>query len=405
MYRPGQILFQKDFYFQIVNQKVIEEVSNLTQKLYEEFYKQNKLLVTIYSFIFIFLIVDLISLLITLSSNGVFKKKSEDSSYWELILPIFIEWFITIGFYINFKIRKKKLKSKVKQIIDERKKLFKCYNSERSERIIEILKLQGRHFKNSYFEKLLETILLVFIPIIIKSIIFRKIAFKVMFSISSTLFYGYDIIFELIKMIIRLKKQIIYNKELYTNKNDNCYNSINNAESNNNNQENNVQDNNLTLEDIDININDNYIFERNKKLKSYISENYFNISFLVIKSFMGILFIIYFTRIGEKLDDKANSTTWIMLFIPCYISFLPILLFCIFHSLSLYSIFKGKIWIPIITLIPCYFVFVANCVIIPLKLDNKINFHESFITIFFVIGTIFLIIHITILNKYKKSNI
>ena len=45
-----------------------------------------------------------------------------------------------------------------------------------------------------------------------KSIIFRKIAFKVMFSISSTLFYGYDIIFELIKMIIRLKKQIIYNK-------------------------------------------------------------------------------------------------------------------------------------------------------------------------------------------------
>ena len=374
----------------------------MTQKLYEKFYKQNKLLVTIYSFIFIFLIVDLISLLISLSANGVFKQKFEDSSYWELMLPIIIEWFITFGFFINFKIRKRKLNSKVKQLIEERKKNFKCYNNERMEKILEILKLQGRHFKNTYFEQLLITILLVFIPILIKSFIFRKIAFKVIFSVSATLFYGYDIIFELIKIIIKMRKQSIYNKELKNKKKENCYNSINNMESSNS-QENNVQDNNITLEDIDININDNYIYERNNKMKSIISENYLNISFLVMKSFMGILFILYFTRIGEKLDDKASSTTWIILFIPCYISFFPILLFCIFHSLSLYTIFKGKIWIPIITLFPSYFVFVANCVIIPLKLDNKINFREYYITIFFIIGTIFLIIHLTILNKYKKS--
>ena len=137
-------------------------------------------------------------------------------------------------------------------------------------------------------------------------------------------------------------------------------------------------------------------------MKSLLSENYLNISFLVAKCFMSILFIIYFTRIGETLDDKTSSTTWVILFIPCYISFLPVLLFCIFHSLALYSSFKERIWIPIITIFPCLFVFIGNCVIIPLKLDNKINFHEALITVFFAIGTIFLLIHLYILYKHKK---
>ena len=102
------MLFQKDYYFNIVNQKVLENIANLTQKLYEEFYKQNKCLILIYIFIFIVLVVDLSSLLITLSSNSEYKKKAVKSSSWQLIFPLIVEWIITIGFYINFKIRKKK---------------------------------------------------------------------------------------------------------------------------------------------------------------------------------------------------------------------------------------------------------------------------------------------------------
>ena len=102
------MLFQKDYYFHIVNQKVLENIANLTQKLYEEFYKQNKCLILIYIFIFIVLVVDLSSLLITLSYNSEFKKKPVKSSSWQIILPLIVEWIITIGFYINFKIRKKK---------------------------------------------------------------------------------------------------------------------------------------------------------------------------------------------------------------------------------------------------------------------------------------------------------
>ena len=138
MYSPGQILYQKDFYFQIINQKVIEKISILTNKLYSEFYKQNKLLVTIYSLSFLFLVVDLTSLLLTLSAKGVFNKQGNNSSSWVLILPIIIEWFISLGFYINFQIRKKKLKKKVKQIIDDKRNRLKCYNKERASKLAKI---------------------------------------------------------------------------------------------------------------------------------------------------------------------------------------------------------------------------------------------------------------------------
>ena len=380
----------------------MEKISILTQKLYEEFYKQNKSLITIYCITFLLLVVDLTSLLITLYTRGVLKKKTENSPSWVLALPCIIYWFITLGFYINFRVRKKKLKIKIKKLLEEKKNSIKCYNNERSIKISKILKLQGRQFKNSYFENLLITILLFLLPIIIKNYIFIKINFKTIFSVSASLFYGYDIIFVLINIIIKTRKRRLYNQKLMSNDIKNPYNSICIGDLNSN-QDNNEQDNNVSLEDIDINVNDSAIYERNRKMTSIIGEKYLNISFLVLKSFMGILFIIYFTRIGEKLDDKTSSTTWVILFIPCYILFLPVILFCIFHCLSLYSNFKNKIWIPIITIFPCIFAFVANSVVIPLKLDNKITFHETFITVFFAMGTVFLLIHLYVINKYKKS--
>ena len=390
----------------MVNQRILEEISILAQNLYEEFYKQNKSLINIYSFTFLLLVIDLTSLLISLYTEGVLRKENEDAPSWVLVLPCIIQWFITFGFYVNFKIRKKKLKYKIKKLLEERKRSIKCYNVERAKRISKILKLQGKHFKNTYFENLLITILLVFLPIIIKNYIFTKINYKTIFSVSASLFYGYDCIFLLINIIIKTRKRRIYNRDLIKKNINNSYNSISNADNNNNNQEkqeNNEQDNNVSLEDIDINVNDNVIYERNRKMTTIIGEFYLNIAFLILKTFLGILFIIYFTKVGEKLDDKTSATSWVILFIPCYILFLPVLLFCIFHCLALYSQFKKKIWIPIVTIFSCFFTFVANSVIIPLKLDNKITLHETFVTSFFGIGTIFLLIHLYIINKYKKS--
>ena len=392
IYRPGQILFQKEFYFQIVNQKISEKISNLAQKLFDEFYKQNKYLITIYVFSFLILVIDLTSLLISLNSAGIFKDKINGFNSWVLVLPVLIEWFITLGFYISFRYRLKKLKKKIKKLITDKKNRLKCYNEENSELLFKSLKFQGKHFKNSKFKNLLKSILLFLFPIVIKTAIFKNVRFKDIFSASASLIYGYNYIFDLIKLIIKKRKQCLYMNKLL--KITNGYKSINNSETRNV-----EQDNNISLDDIDLNVNDNDIYERNSKMKATLGENYLNISFMVIKGILGILFIIYFTTIGEKLDGVNNSCTWIVLFIPYYICFLPALLFCLLHCFSLYSIYQKKIWKVIITIFPCFFTFVSNCVIIPLKLENRITLNSCFITVIFIVGTIFLLLHLLVLNK------
>ena len=92
--------------------------------------------------------------------------------------------------------------------------MIQCYNNERRRKILKIFKLQGRHFKNSYFENLLITILLFLFPIIIKNVIFKSLSFKEILCVSACLFYGYTIIYELIYLIIKTKKRREYNSKL-----------------------------------------------------------------------------------------------------------------------------------------------------------------------------------------------
>lgn len=336
------------------------------------------------------------SLLISLNGTGVFKDKINSLNSWILVLPILIEWFITLGFFISFKFRSKRLKKNIKKLIIDKKNRLKCYNEEGCELLFKSLKLQGRHFKNSKFKNLLKSILLFLFPIVIKTAIFKNVGFKEIFTVSASLFYGYNFIFDFIKLLIKKRKQCLYRHKLNLEKINYSYKSINMSDNHSSSQEDN---NNISLDDIDINLNDNAIYERNNKMTAKLGENYLNISFMVIKSILGILFIIYFSTIGEKLDGINNSCTWIVLFIPAYICFLPTLLFCILHCFSLYSIFQRKIWKVIVTIIPCFIAFIANCVIIPLKLENRITLHPFFITVFFIVGTIFLLLHLLVLNK------
>ena len=357
-------------------------------------------MINIYIFSFLILVIDLTSLLINLNGAGIFKKKVTSLNSWVIIFPLLIEWFITLGFFISFKIRVKKLKRKIKQLINDQKKYLKCYNKKNSDRLFKSLKLQGRHFRNSKFKNLLKSILLFLFPIIIKTAIFKDVSYEQIFSVSASLFYGYNFIFDLIQLIIKRRKQCKYKDKLISESLNNPYKSIDADINHSNIQENNnEQDNNISLDDIEFNINDNVIYERNSKMTSKLGEQYLNISFMVIKGILGLLFITYFNTIGEKLDGKKNSCSWIILFIPFYICIVPSLLFCILHILSLHSIFKGKIWKVIVTLFPCLFSFIVNCVIIPLKLENRISLNSSFITIFFVIGTIFFFLHLLVLNK------
>ena len=69
--------------------------------------------------------VDLTSLLISLKNAGAFKEKIDSLNPWILVLPILIEWFITLGFYISYKFRLKTLKKKIKKLIIDKKKNVK----------------------------------------------------------------------------------------------------------------------------------------------------------------------------------------------------------------------------------------------------------------------------------------
>ena len=371
------------------------------QNLYDEFYKQNKFLINIYIFTFLILVLDLTSLLINLNSSNKFKQKAQNFNSWIFVSPLLIEWFITLGFFINFRHRTKKLKSKIKILIDDKKKMLKCYREENAHIIFKSFKFQGRHFKNTKFKNLLKSILLFLLPIILRTAVFRNAGYKEIFTVSASLFYGYNILIETLHFIIKKRKQCNYNKKLSSEILNNSYKSINVNDSNSYFHENIEQDNNdgICLNDIDINLNHNEIFERNIKLKSKLGENYLDISFFVVKCLVGILFVMYFSTIGEKLDDNNGSCTWIVLFIPFYIFCFISFFFCILHCLSLYSIFKEKIWKPVLTLLPCIITFISNCFIIPLKLENRITLHSSFITVFFTAGTIFFLLHLLVLNK------
>ena len=274
--------------------------------------------------------------------------------------------------------------------------MLKYYTEENSNFILKSFKFQGRHFKNTKFKNLLKSILLCLLPIILRTAVFRNAGYKEIFTVSASLFYGYIIISESIHFGVKKRKQCLYNKKLSNEILNNSYKSINANDSNFNFQDNNDR---ICLDDIDINLNSNEIFERNAKLKSNLGENYLDISFFVVKCLVGILFIMYFSTIGEKLDDNKGSCTWIILFIPFYIFCFISLFFCILHCLSLYSIFKDKIWKPVLTILPCIITFISNCVIIPLKLENRITLHSAFITVLFTAGTIFFLLHLLVLNK------
>jgi len=364
---------------------------------------------------FIFIIIDLLSFLISFNVGGIspneenegINDEKKNSNTWILILPLLTEWLITLGFYVYLNKRKNVIKTKIKKLISDRKNSIKCYTKERAKQFRKTLKLQEKNFSHSYFENFLFNVLLYIFPILLKLILFKNLGFKVIFCFVAVVFYGYDIIFDLIKFFFKKRQKRKFNNELLKDdKNKNKYKSINIIIDNPNNSLNLNEDNNVSLGEIEININnmnENTIYERNKKMTSKFGETSFDISFLIIKLVLEILFIIYETRIGEKFDDPNSSCSWTLLFIPFYLCLLPVLLFCILHCLSLTRVFKEKVWLPILTVIPCLLSFTVNCVIIPLKLDKKVSLHDSVIPIIFLIGTIFLIVHLLVLRKYKKA--
>ena len=141
------------------------------------------------------------------------------------MLPLLTMWSITLGFYIHLKKRKTTIKNKIKNLILEKKGSIKCYTKGRAEQFRNTLKLQEKNFSHSYFENFLFSVMLYLFPILLKLIFFKNLSFKVIFCITAVLYYGYDIIYEIIKFFYVLNQRRKYNKE-FLNDGKNSYKSI-----------------------------------------------------------------------------------------------------------------------------------------------------------------------------------
>ena len=258
-----------------------------------------------------------------------------------IIFPSFVEWIITIIFYCLFKKKHKEVKKEVKEVINTYKNKMKYAIDTNINKLCKKLKLKALYYENNTFEDYLQGIIVFFIPIALKVIIFKKISNK---------------------------NNLHYFERKYPG------------------------NNGVSL-----------IKKNIQNFSSIISEGYMNFSFFFLKIFFGILFVLYFNQIGEKLDDPIKGCSWKILFIPIYISFAPIIAFSIIHCISLYSYFKGKTWFLIFTLFPCIIAFIANGIAIPMLLEKRIEISPYIIPILFFSGTFFLGIHIKIFST--KSNV
>ena len=333
-------------------------------------------MVILYIFSFFIIGVDCSSFFISMNENKVFGKSKKQ--IWILLIPGLIEWIITLLSLIYYKYKLRVIKKQVMEIIEGCKSNMICANDDNIKSLFKKLSLRTKYYKNDIFEKCLILIIVFFIPIILKIIVFPKYKYKKFFSICSLIIFGIIFFSSLIQLIIIKLKSYCQMKK-----------------------------NNLKyfLEKYPLKEKIIGIKNYTKKNKTCISEIFMNITFFIVKGFLFFLFIIYFSQIGDKLDDPINGSSWIYLFIPMYICFIPLLLYSILHCISLYKIFKGKIWIIIITIIPCNFSFIINSVLIPMILDNRISITYYSIPIIFSIGTLFFGIHIKIVNsklrKYK----
>ena len=372
----------------MINQKILEKISRQAEKINIEFYKNNKMIMIVYTFTFL-IFIDIESLLIVIYIVNLSKTKPKiNQKKLEILIPSIIEWFVTLGFLICFKIREKRFNKSIISLVKKKQKKIKIYNEESIQNFIKNLKLQIGQMKNKKFEKITTSILIIFCPFLIKTI-FKSMGYKETFTLSSSLFYCYILMTSIIDLVIKYYKRFHLKKML------NSIPPIKNDNDNNNN-------NKKMPPNYIINNNEIELCEKNNESRSHFSETFLNITFFLGKVLVGVLFIVYFLNIGLKLDNETNSCSWIVLFIPCYICILPIFLYYILHILSLYSVFRSYIFVPVLTLFPTVFGSAINFVILPLRLENRISVNPYIIPAFFFLATIFLGIHLIVLKKYKK---
>ena len=342
-----------------------------TDKIYTDFYETNKRIVIIYFFSFLIIALDLFALFIALSINEVFKISSNGHA-WYLFSPFIFEWVVSIVMLIVYRCRVKEVKRKVMNIVLENKNKIKNPSKENLKAICKKLRLRTKYCKHNVFENCVQGIIIFFVPVFLKITVFKDSTYHTIFLTASSLFYGSLFVTNMIKI---LRKKCKKSKQYECNNID------------------------YFKKKYPLNPKVIEIAKTIEKYKSTLSETALNFLFFIGKLLIGFLFIVYFSEIGGKIDDPVNGNSWITLFIPFYIMFVPLIGYTILHLCSLVTLFKGKMWFVALSIIPCTLSFITNSILIPLRMENRIGISAYWFPGLFTVGTVFLALHMFIVSR------
>ena len=363
-------LFNKNFYFEIKNLKKIKEIILISDQIYMKTYKFLERLVAFFYFSFVVLVIDLFPLLIIL-----IKDSQHLNSYCQI--PFIILWLICITSGLIYLMVNNRLIKKINKLIDS---IITDATQSQNEQLAQKLKYRINNQQPIAFKLISISYILFYIPIIIKFLIknFKKWSYQ----------YAFSFVMSIIFIIYFFKQFYFFIKEKYNNRitKNFLYQKIyNNGDS-------------LYYQ----NKIKNYI---SKSKKSYCGEIVMTISLYTTKIIIFLIFSLYFSALGKKLDDLESKTPYRLIFIPFYIITIIIIIWGILY---IYSIKKFELkYKPILYINTCVLVLcsILDSVFVPLMLDKIIKMNALFPVCINILISICIFLHYFLVKNQKFNKI
>ena len=363
-------LFNKNFYFEIKNLKKIKEIILISDQIYMKTYKFLERLVAFFYFSFVVLVIDLFPLLIIL-----IKDSQHLNSYCQI--PFIILWLICITSGLIYLMVNNRLIKKINKLIDS---IITDATQSQNEQLAQKLKYRINNQQPIAFKLISISYILFYIPIIIKFLIknFKKWSYQYAFSFVMSIifiiyFFKQFYFFIQEKYNNRITKNFLYQK-IYNNGDSLYYqNKIKNYKS--------------------------------KSKKSYCGEIVMTISLYTTKIIIFIIFSLYFSALGKKLDDLESKTPYRFIFIPFYIITIIIIIWGILY---IYSIKKFELkYKPILYINTCVLVLcsILDSVFVPLMLDKIIKMNALFPVCINILISICIFLHYFLVKNQKFNKI
>jgi len=230
-----------------------------------------------------------------------------------------------------------------------------------------MLLLRSKNEDHKFFEKIIQTFILFYSPMILKNIMQENITNQFILILSALLV----IVWEYITSLLNFFKSNIEKKaETLTR-----YREI-------------------STKKISLNFKvtelANEIEIQNMNKIFLDSELGLNSIYFIFKLGIYVIIFFYFENLGAKFDNKSYIS-WIILFIPLYLAEVPIIVYCILHFFALKNNKCSKI-IKAFSLLCVFSGFFINSIIIPLKGEGY-DINEMYIPILFGFSTVSIFIH------------